>query len=132
MSSYLKSGELSERAIHTTVMEWVRHHPYIKKLVIHFPNEGKRTPRYGKMLKDLGMRKGVSDLLITMQKHGYGGAWIELKSKDGVLSKEQKEFLADMKAQNYYTAVTWSLDEALDTISWYCFGKTHEEPIRMV
>lgn len=115
----LKSGKISEEAIHKTVMEWVRAHPYLKGLVLHFPNEGRRTARYGKLLKDMGMRAGVSDLLIAMPRHGFGGAWIELKSEDGILSSPQKAFLEDMNQQNYFTAVCWSIDEAINIISWY-------------
>lgn len=117
----LKSGDISEEAIHKTVMEWVRMHPILKGLVLHFPNEGSRSERFGRLLKVMGMRAGVSDLLIAMPRHGYGGAWIELKSLNGILSPHQKVFLEDMGQQNYFTAVCWSIDEAINTISWYCF-----------
>ncbi len=117
----LKSGHISEESIHKTVMAWVRLHPILKGLVLHFPNEGRRSERFGRLLKDLGMRPGVSDLLIAMPRHGFGGAWIELKSINGILSPLQKEFLEDMSQQNYFTSVCWSVDEAIQTISWYCF-----------
>lgn len=115
----LKSGAISEETIHKTVIEWVRLHPMLKRLVIHFPNEGPRTLRFGKLLKDMGMRAGVSDLFIAMASHGFNGAWIELKSEKGIISSSQKEFLNDMSQQNYFTAVCWSIDEAINTISWY-------------
>lgn len=117
----LKSGELNEKAIHKTVMEYVRCHPYLKKLILHFPNEGKRDPGYGKLLQAYGMRKGVYDLLIATPRHGYGAAWIELKTVEGKLSPEQIEFGEDMKQQNYYVDVTYGLDKALEIIEWYCF-----------
>jgi hypothetical protein len=117
----LKSGDIPEESIHKTVMEWVRRHPMLNGLVMHFPNEGRRSARYGKLLKDLGMRAGVADLLIAMPRHGYGGAWIELKSSGGKLSDFQKDFLYDMRQQNYYVSVCWSVDEAIKVISWYCF-----------
>lgn len=101
-------------------MDWVRLNPVLKKLVLHIPNEGQRTKRFGKLLQDMGMRAGVSDLFIAMAFHGFYGAWIELKSKDGIVSAVQKEFLADMKEQGYFTAVCWSIDEAIDLIKWYC------------
>jgi hypothetical protein len=71
-------------------------------------------------MKDLGMRKGVADLFIAMPHHGYCGAWIELKSESGRLSVEQKEFLEDMKSQNYFTAVCRSIESTIYMISWYC------------
>jgi hypothetical protein len=118
----LKSGELSESAIQKTVMEWVRCDPVLRALVIHIPNEGKRTSRYGKSLKDLGMRPGVADLFIGMPRHGYHGAWLELKSKNGTVSDMQREFLKDMSDQNYFSAICWSIEEAINTINWYCFN----------
>lgn len=117
----LKSGAISEETIHKTVMEWVRLHPVLKRLVIHFPNEGRRTARFGKLLKDMGMRAGVADLFIGMGRHGFHGAWIELKSESGYISPAQKEFLDDMSQQNYFTGISWSIDEAIKLIDWYCF-----------
>lgn len=117
----LKSGELSEESIHKTIMDWVKLQPLIKDLVLHFPNEGKRNKRYGKFLKDLGMRAGVSDLFIMMGRHGYNGAWIELKSTDGILSPFQQQFIADARKQNYFTAVCRSFAVTIQIIKWYCF-----------
>jgi hypothetical protein len=117
----LKSGEISEATIQKTVIHWVRLQPKIKKLVIHIPNEGKRSVRYGRLLKDMGMVPGASDLFIAMPSHGFNGAWIELKSKNGVLTPEQADFLNDMSAQNYFTAVCRSIDETIKIIKWYCF-----------
>ena len=119
-TKYLISGEISEETIHKTVMEWVRFNPLLKRLVLHFPNEGRRSIRYGKLLKDMGMRAGVSDLFIAMGNHGYLGAWIELKSTQGTVSEAQTDFLKDMSEQGYFTAVCWSIDEAINLIKWYC------------
>lgn len=102
-------------------MEWVRLDPVLRMCVIHIPNEGKRTSRYGKSLKDMGMRPGVSDLFIAMPRHGYSGAWLELKSKNGVLSDAQRQFKKDMQAQNYFTETCYSLEETINFILWYCF-----------
>ena len=115
--NYLKSGALSEEGIHKAIMDWVRLHPSIVKLVMHFPNEGKRTPSYGRMMKDLGMRAGVSDLFISMARHGYHGAWIEFKTPTGVVSPAQKAFLLDMKQQGYYTVVCRSIEDGISESS---------------
>jgi hypothetical protein len=118
----LKSGELSEESIHKLTLLHVEEHPLLsryKQLILHFPNEGKRSQRYGALMKSLGMRKGASDLFIAVPRHGFGGAWIELKSVGGILSSEQKKFLSDMKEQNYFTAVCWSIKESIDVVEWY-------------
>lgn len=117
----LKSGNLSENAIQKAVMQWVRLQPTIRDFIIHIPNEGKRTSSYGKYLKDMGMRPGVADLFIAMPRHECNGAWIELKSKNGILSPEQKEFLKNMESQNYFSMTCFSIESAISTIEWYCF-----------
>lgn len=113
---------LNERAIHLTVMDWVNNHPEIRPYVIHIPNESVRTPKYGALLKKMGMRKGASDLFIAMPRHKFHGAWIELKTVKGKPTSMQKKFLADMKKQGYYTNITYGLDEAIKIMDWYCFS----------
>jgi hypothetical protein len=120
----LASGSASELSIQIALFEWIALHPVIKKYkdcIFHIPNEGKRSARYGKLLKDMGMLKGVSDVLIAVPKHSYGGAWIELKSEKGIVKPSQKKFLENMAAQNFYTHVVWGLDEAILDFEWY-FG----------
>jgi VRR-NUC domain len=120
-TKYLKSGDISEESIQKAVMQWINLNPILRASVIHIPNEGKRTSSYGKSLKDMGMRAGVSDLFIAMPRHGYNGAWIELKSKNGVLSESQRQFKYDMYRQNYFTETCYSLEETMKFIGWYCF-----------
>lgn len=118
----LKSGQISEETIHKIVMDWVRLNPEIKRLIFHIPNEGRRSQGYGRLLRDLGMRRGVSDLFIAMPRRNYHGAWIELKSANGKLSEDQALFQLDMAQQNYFVTVCWAVEEAIETIKWYCFG----------
>lgn len=122
----LKSGNLSEESIQKTVIHRIRIDPLLRKLIIHIPNEGKRSPRYGKLLKDMGLREGVFDLQVLMARRGFIGAWIELKSQDGKLTQAQKEFQKDMHEQNYFTAVCHSIEEAIQVIEWYCFPEAHQ------
>jgi hypothetical protein len=125
-ANYLASGAISESTIHKTVMEWVRLHDDIAPFVMHFPNEGKRSTRYGMFLKALGMRAGVSDLFIAMPRHIYHGAWIEIKTTQGIISAAQSSFLADMTRQDYYATVCRNVDDCINTIDWYCFGKPQQ------
>lgn len=126
MTLILANGNVSEEAIHKGIIQYIRNHPRLKiiqKLIMHFPNEGKRSLRYGKLMKDLGLRAGVSDLFIAMPAQGFNGAWVEIKSKGGITSPNQKEFLCDMTTQNYFTAVCWSIDEGITLLDWYCLGR---------
>ncbi len=60
--------------------------------LIHIPNEGKRSAAYGARMRDMGLRKGVSDYLIS--QNGTPIVWIEAKHDKNDLTKEQKQFKA--------------------------------------
>lgn len=122
MARLLKDGQISEDTIHRMVMQWVNLHKDIQPFILHFPAEGKRTPTFGRRMKDYGMRRGVSDLLIAFQNHGFGGMWLELKSANGIVSKEQKQFMADMRSVGYCCEVAWSFEEAISYLEWYIEG----------
>lgn len=116
-----KPKPLSEKQIHIAVMQWVRLHKDIAPFVFHVPNEGMRDPHYGFLLKRLGMKKGVFDIFIMMPRHGYGGAWIEIKREGGKMSPAQKQFEHEAKSQNFFTAVCRSIEAAINTIECYCY-----------
>lgn len=110
--------KISEDDIQKTVMQWVRLQG-LGSVVFHIPNQGKRSMRYGKQLKDMGMRPGVSDLFISRANGKHHGAWIELKSATGRLTPEQKLFLIDMDKEGYFTATCNSIENCIDTIKRY-------------
>lgn len=122
MARLLKYGNVSEKTIQKTVMQIVRTKPTWEPFVLHIANEGKRTKRFGHELKLMGLRPGAFDILVTMQRHGYPGMWLELKSKFGKLSESQKQFRKDMESQGYYCDVAYSIDAALDVLKWYIEG----------
>lgn len=112
---------LNERQIHLTVIDFIKNHKEISPYVIHIPNESVRNPGYGRLLKRMGMRAGASDLFIAIPNHDFHGAWIELKTEKGKPTEKQKEFLTLMEKQGYYTKITYGLDDAINSIKWYCF-----------
>lgn len=122
MIRYNKTGEESEDSIHLTVMELINHDPLLRDYVIHIPNESKRTPRYGARLKRMGMKSGASDLFIALPRHGYHGAWIEIKTTKGKLTQSQNNFMELMKHQNYFTECTHGLHDTIDCIMWYAYS----------
>ena len=103
-------------------MQFVALNPLLKNVVIHIANEGSRTSQYGRRLKQMGMMPGVADLFVALARRGYHGAWLELKSRDGIISFKQKAFLENMADQGYYTKVCFSLDEAIEVMKWYAYG----------
>lgn len=118
-SKLLVNGELSETEIQRQIIEWCNHIPELRNMVIHIPNEGKRTISMGRKLRQIGLRPGVADLFIPIPRHGYNGVWVEIKSKHGVLRENQREFLSDMEKQGYLTFISRSLEDFMQKINAY-------------
>ena len=123
--------EASEAQEQFAVIEWV-HLMHLEHIVIHIPNGGKLSPMQGAKLKKLGQRKGCSDLFIVRSSGWFKGLFLEMKSKKGRVSPEQKQFLADMKAEGYDTAICYGADEAISCIKNYLTGSSqiiyHQPP----
>jgi len=66
-----------------------------------------------------GLRAGVADLMLPVPRGEFHGLFLELKRKPNVVSDEQKEFLAFVKAQDYCAVVGWSFEEGRDWILHY-------------
>ncbi len=73
-------------------------------------------------LKAEGWNKGVSDLALSIPRHGYHGLFIEMKKangKDSDLSAEQVDFIAMMRAQGYRAEWCAGAEEAIRLINEY-------------
>lgn len=80
-------------------------YPRHRRLIHHAPNEGKRTYYTGNKLKSMGMQKGEPDIFISVPRGSYHGFYIELKTKTGRATPEQKEMLTLLEQQGYRTAI---------------------------
>lgn len=76
----------------------------------HVPNGGKRKPIEASILKGLGVRTGVPDIIAIHNGRTYG---LELKSEGGKVSESQIEAIAAMEEAGAYTCVAEGLDRAL-------------------
>lgn len=70
-------------------------------------------------LKAEGMRPGVCDLFLPVARGGFHGMFIEMKTETGKLSENQKEFIAAVEEQGYYTAVCFGAESAIEQITYY-------------
>lgn len=96
--------------------------------VVHIPNEGKRSERYGAELKRLGMRKGFPDLFIPQAKKGYHGLFIELKRDiTRKPTKDQLEWIAKLNGAGYYATVCYGADAAIKEIKKYIKESKNEQ-----
>lgn len=101
-------------------MDWLRlQHPILVEYTMHIPNERKTSWYMGSLLKSMGVLKGTSDLFIAWPVKDYAGLWIEVKSKKGRLSPEQKSFIERMNRIGYFASVAYGADQIIDTIKWY-------------
>lgn len=89
------------------------------ELMFHIPNEGKRSEHTGNILKQSGLRKGVSDVCLPVPRGPYHGLFIEMKYGKNKLTDEQRKFLRGVRRQGYATGLCYSADEAIALIVKY-------------
>jgi hypothetical protein len=88
-------------------------------LWFHPPNGGSRNKIEGAKLKRMGVKPGISDILILEPRKEYSGLAIELKSAKGRATTEQKEFLKLLEERNWRTAIINNLDDFIKTVDEY-------------
>lgn len=110
--------KVSESQIQCAIVQYVALRGY-RDYLFHIPNGGYRNSKEGATLKRLGVTAGVSDLFLAYPNKHCHGLWIEVKSKEGKLSKKQREWLLKMRGVGYQTAVCYSIDEAICIIDDY-------------
>lgn len=102
------------------VMTYCRTHPDERlHRMFHVPNGGGRSKREAAELKSIGVKAGVSDLFLPLMIGSYGGLWIEMKTTDGHLSKEQEAWLTEMNASGYKAHACYGYQEAIKVICDY-------------
>lgn len=112
----------TETAMQMGVVRWARNmaavYPCLKFLY-HAANEGKVDPREAGKRQRMGVLAGVPDLFLPAKSGPHAGLYIELKKRPNKPTAEQSEFMAFAEAQGYATAVCYSLEEAVDTLTGY-------------
>ena len=119
---------MSEKQQQTALFRWARMqrtaYPELR-LLIHIPNGGRRDKVTAWQLKQEGVKAGVSDLLLPVPRGGYHGLWLELKNDKprGVVTAEQRQWLADMDEQGYAADVAYGWEMAVERIQGYLGGE---------
>ena len=80
---------------------------------------GVRLFSYIAKMKAEGMEKGVPDLFFPIVRNGFHGLFIELKTKTGRLSPEQKEWLKTLSENGYRAICCYGATEAIAEIKNY-------------
>lgn len=119
----LKATESQEQQ---TLIEWAElqsHKHKELKMLVHIPNEGKRSREYGAELKRMGLRAGFPDLFLAVPKEMngilWGGLFIEMKVKGNRCTENQKKWLRRLSEYGYKAVVCYGADEAIKTIKEY-------------
>lgn len=95
-------------------------HPELR-LAFAIPNGGFRHKRTAAMLQREGVKAGVPDIMLPVARGGYHGLFVELKraNRRNHATDNQRQWLDNLAAQGYATAVCYGADEALGVFLRY-------------
>jgi hypothetical protein len=113
MSSRSRAIRRPEQAIQKAVVQHLRIRGVPGLVFFHVPNGGHRKPIEGAIFKSLGVRAGVSDLILI---HAGKFFALELKAEGGRATEAQMAFLSEIDAAGAFTAMPTGLDAALATL----------------
>ena len=82
------------------------------KWLFAIPNGGSRHIAEATKMVATGLRKGVPDVFLPWPNYGYAGLFIEMKIKEGKISKDQNEWINYLSNSGYKAIVCWSWEEA--------------------
>lgn len=109
-----------EQIEHINIVNWFSHnYPDLANDLHHFANERKCSMIQGKILKRMGVKKGVADFFLALPLDGYSGFWLELKVGKNRLSPDQQEFMKRKTQRGYLCAVCWGFEDAKELFITY-------------
>ena len=109
-----------EHRLQTRMVHWFRlQFREMSHALFAVPNGGRRDAISGARLKAEGVTAGVSDLILLKSNRFYGALLIEVKTKIGRQSKEQKEWQAKVTQDNYKYVVVRSLEDFIREVKMY-------------
>lgn len=130
-----------ESFIQQGAVRWFRlQYPQYANLLVHIPNEGKRSTKFikgrlvctgGAKLKAEGMVKGASDLVLFVPNGEYHALCLETKVMETLYengkakvrktyqSQEQKEWQSLVEGQGYRYEVYRSIEEFISIVRKY-------------
>ena len=103
---------------HNCVMWFDAEYPEYRGLLYHNYNNPPNKIQ-GRILKGLGLRKGVPDLFLALPINGRPGLYIEMKNEKGTLQPEQEKYRDKLKKVGYSWELCRSLEEFQKIITKY-------------
>jgi len=112
-----------EQAEHINVVNWFNYqYPELSDDFHHFANERACSVNQGRLLKRMGVKKGVLDFFLALPFNGKAGLWVELKVGKNKPTKEQIEFANRKISRGYEAAFALGFEAARDAIVNYLKG----------
>lgn len=101
------------------LFDWIRLRPDIEPYAWHVANERRTSISSGRLLKRMGVKPGVSDVMVAIPSGGYHGLFLELKAGKGKPTEAQKNFLANVTLQGYLGICVTGFEAAKAAIESY-------------
>lgn len=112
-----------EQDLQIACVNWFRlQHPQYFRLLHHNTNEGRKTKAQAGIDKRMGLQPGMPDLTLFVARKNYHALHIELKTKTGRQSENQKEMERLMTEQGYLYLVVRSIEEFMKVCNDYLKG----------
>lgn len=106
-----------EQEIHKAVVSHLKMRGVPGLVFFHVPNgvrgRGRKAAIQGAIAKGMGVRAGVSDLILLHKGHAYA---LELKAEGGRATEAQMEFVDDFYRAGGNPCIADGLDKALKTL----------------
>jgi hypothetical protein len=107
----LSSGRTqSEQSIQRTLCQHLRQRGAHGLLWWHTPNGGRRSPIEAAIFSGLGVRPGVSDLILLRDGRAFA---LELKTERGRPTAAQTQFISEFRSAGGEASIANGLDQAL-------------------
>lgn len=112
------SSNPSEAHEQKQLIQWCRTDPRFQYL-FHVPNESVGGPGWLTRNRQMGVKAGVPDLIYPVPMQGYHGLFIEMKTKTGRLSAEQKRWITALETFGYKVVVAHGWEQAKEALQDY-------------
>ena len=103
----------SEQSVQRTVCEHLCRRGALGLVWFHVPNGGRRQPVEAAIFSGLGLRPGVSDLILLHDGRAFA---LELKTERGRPTASQMQFISEFRAAGGEASIASGLDQALRTL----------------
>ena len=109
---------LKESSIQSRVVQFIKVF-YPNTLMFSIPNGAHTSAANRLRLVKEGLLPGVPDLCILEKRKGFHGLFIEFKTDEGKLSKEQEKVIAQLGANGFLCFVARHHETAIKLIEDY-------------